>query len=91
MDQGFFRTSENAIKTQIWIAISVCVLVTIMKKHLNLHASRYQILQILGLTIFERIELNQLPTSAPPGAIDLELCNQLKFFDQRWGTTAPFP
>jgi hypothetical protein len=47
----FFDTSENAFKTQSWIALSVYVLVTIVKKGLNLPASPYQILQILGLTV----------------------------------------
>lgn len=50
----FFGTSENAVKTQIWIAISVYVLVAIFKKHLNLNHSLYTILQILSLTLFEK-------------------------------------
>src|SRR5450756_2735154 len=56
----FFGTSENAVKTQIWIAVAVYVLVAIVKKRLNLPASLYQILQILSLTMFERMPLNQL-------------------------------
>jgi len=56
----FFGTSENAVKTQIWIAVSVYVLVAIVKKRLNLPASLYEILQILSLTMFERIPLDQL-------------------------------
>jgi len=52
--------SENAVKTQIWIAVSVNVLVAIFKNRLNLSASLYEMLQILNLTIFERIPLNQL-------------------------------
>jgi len=58
--KAFFGTSENAVKTQIWIAVSVYVLVAIVKKRLNLPASLYQILQILSLTLFERMPLNQL-------------------------------
>jgi len=56
----FFGTSENAVKTQIWIAVSVYVLVAIVKKRLNISASLYEILQILSLTMFERIPLDQL-------------------------------
>ena len=50
----FYGTSENAVKTQIWIAISVYVLVAIFKKNLNLKHSPYTILQILSLTLFEK-------------------------------------
>jgi hypothetical protein len=50
----FYGTSENAVKTQIWIAVSVYVLVAIVRKRLGLEASLYQILQILSLTIFEK-------------------------------------
>jgi len=56
----FFGTSENAVKTQLWIAISVYVHVAIVKKRLNLSASLYEMLQILSLTMFERIPLDQL-------------------------------
>ena len=48
----FFGTSENAVKTQIWIAVSVYVLVAIVKKRLNLSASLYEMLQILSLTTY---------------------------------------
>ena len=54
----FFGTSENAVKSQIWIAVSVYVLVAIVKKRLNLSASLYEILQILSLTMFERVLLS---------------------------------
>ena len=60
--KAFFGTSENAVKSQIWIAVSVYVLVAIVKKRLRLPASLYQLLQILSLTLFERIPLNQLLT-----------------------------
>jgi hypothetical protein len=56
----FFGTSENAVKTQIWIAVSVYVLVAIVKKRLNISASLYEMLQILSLTMFERTPLDQL-------------------------------
>jgi IS4 transposase len=56
----FFGTSENAVKSQIWIAVSVYVLVAIVKKRLKLSASLYEILQILSLTMFERMPVDQL-------------------------------
>ena len=59
----FFGTSENAVKTQIWIAVSVYVLVAIVKKRLNLDASLYTLLQILSLTLFEKITLQQALTN----------------------------
>ena len=55
--QSLFRHSENAVKSQIWIAVSVYVLVAIVKKRLNLSASLYEMLQILSLTMFERMPL----------------------------------
>jgi IS4 transposase len=61
----FFGTSENAVKTQIWIAISTYLLISITKKRLHLdHHSLYEILQILSLSMFETIPINQLLT--PP-------------------------
>ena len=63
----FFGTSENAVKTQIWIAISTYVLIAIAKKRLHLdHHSLYEILQILSLSMFETIPINQLLTPTPP-------------------------
>jgi len=52
--KAFYGTSENAVKTQIWIAVSVYVLVAIVRKKLNAEASLYQILQVLSLTLFEK-------------------------------------
>jgi hypothetical protein len=52
--KAFYGTSENAVKTQIWIAVSVYVLVAIVRKRLGLEASLYQLLQILSLTLFEK-------------------------------------
>ena len=60
--KNFYGTSQNAVKTQIWIAISVYVLVAILKKRLNIPISLYTILQILSVTVFERIPLLQLLT-----------------------------
>ena len=57
--KAFYGTSENAVKTQIWIAMSVYVLVAIIRKRLNLEASLYQILQILSVTLFEKVPILQ--------------------------------
>ena len=54
----FYGTSENAVKVQIWIAVSVYVLVAIIKKRLNLDASLYTLLQVFSVTLFEKIPLN---------------------------------
>jgi hypothetical protein len=59
----FYGTSENAVKAQVWIAVSVYVLVAIMKKRLKIEASLYTILQVLSVTIFERMPLLQVLTS----------------------------
>ena len=77
----FFGTSENAVKTQIWIAVSVYVLVAIVKKRLKLPASLYQILQILSLTMFERMPLNQLLSKINVASAIEESANQLNLFD----------
>jgi len=63
--KAFFCTSENAVKTQIWIAVATYVLIAIIKKRAALPHSLYQILQILSLTMFERTPLNQLLTTIP--------------------------
>ena len=77
----FFGTSENAVKTQIWIAVSVYVLVAIVKKRLNLSASLYEMLQILTLTMFERMPLDQLlAKSNADHNIEISV-NQLNLFD----------
>ena len=77
----FFGTSQNAVKTQIWIAISIYVLVAIIKKRLNLKLELYTILQILSVTIFEKIDILQALTLT--GIVDknIENDNQLKLFD----------
>lgn len=78
--KAFFGTSENAVKTQVWIAVSVYVLVAIVRKRLGLDASLYETLQILSLTMFETTPLNQLLTLAPPEAIPSNSPNQLNLF-----------
>ena len=79
--KAFYGTSENAVKTQIWIAISVYVLVAIIKKHLDLDLSLYTILQILSVTVFEKIPILQLVRYYD---YKFQLCppyNQLTLFD----------
>ncbi len=58
--KAFYGTSENAVKTQIWIAISIYVLVAIARKRLGLEKSLYQILQIFSITSFEKVPILQL-------------------------------
>ena len=77
----FYGTSENAVKTQVWIAISVYVLVAIMKKQLRLQESLYTILQILSVTSFERTSLIQLITERDCKIQEVPACNQLKLFE----------
>ena len=79
--KAFFGTSENAVKTQIWIAVSVYVLVAIVKKRLILSASLYEMLQILSLTMFERIPLDQLFNNIITDDIQALSANQLNLFD----------
>ena len=79
--KAFFGTSENAVKSQIWIAVSVYVLVAIVKKRLKLSASLYEILQILSLTMFERIPLDQLLAQAVTDDIHQISDKQLILFD----------
>ena len=79
--KSFFGTSENAVKTQVWIAVSVYVLVAIVRKRLSLDASLYETLQILSLTMFETTPLHQLLTLDPPGATCSNATNQLNLFE----------
>lgn len=60
--KAFYGTSENAVKTQIWIAISVYVLVAIIKKRMKLDLSLYTILQVFSLTLFEKMPIIQALT-----------------------------
>ena len=77
----FYGTTENAVKTQIWIAITVYVLVAIVKKRLNTDASLYTILQILSLTLFEKTQLDQLLKNMEP-QIDMQNANnQMNLFN----------
>ena len=78
--KAFFGTSENAVKTQVWIAIAVYVLVAIVKKRLKLDASLYTILQLLSLTLFEKTSLNQLLAKIEPDTDTMTNTNQLNLF-----------
>jgi Domain of unknown function (DUF4372)/Transposase DDE domain len=77
----FYGTSENAVKTQIWIAVSVYVLVAIVKKRLNITASLHEMLQILSLTMFEQTPLNTLLSQIHVVQNDGDFANQLKLFN----------
>ena len=79
--KAFFGTSENAVKSQIWIAVSVYVLVAIVKKRLKVAASLYEMLQILSLTMFEKTPLDQLLNRSVEDAISIDACNQLSLFE----------
>ena len=76
----FYGISENAIKTQIWIAVSVYVLVAIIKKRLGLELSLYTILQILSVTLFEKVSLLQVLTELRCQNEEGPFNNQLKLF-----------
>ena len=77
----FFGTSENAVKTQIWIAVSVYVLVAIVRKRLVLEESLYQILQILSLTLSEKVPILQALQPSDSQNESGEDCNQLILFE----------
>lgn len=78
--KSFFGTSENAVKTQVWIAVSVYVLVAIVRKRLKLEASLYETLQILSLTMFETTSLHQLLRLEAPALIATVSPSQLNLF-----------
>jgi len=80
--KAFYGTTENAVKTQIWIAITVYVLVAIVKKRLNIEASLYTILQILRLTLFEKTPLDQLLKNSELQMSPPENDNQLNLFNK---------
>src|SRR6516225_1418492 len=76
----FYGTSENAVKTQIWIAVSVYVLVAIVKKRLNLDAPLYTLLQILSLTLFEKMPILHALSQDHPRTETVDDANQLTLF-----------
>lgn len=79
--KAFYGTSENAVKTQIWIAVSIYVLVAITRKQLGLNASLYQILQILSVTLFEKVPILQVLQASDSQVNLSENPNQLILFD----------
>lgn len=79
--KSFYGTSENAVKTQIWIAISVYVQIAIIKKRLNLEMPLYTFLQILSVTAFEKMPLQQAFAGIDYSLNTEQNCNQLNLFD----------
>ena len=79
--KAFYGTSENAVKTQIWIAVSVYVLVAIVRKRLGLEASLYQTLQILSVTLFEKTPISRAFFDVGSQFDDIDDGNQLYLFD----------
>lgn len=79
--KAFYGTSENAVKTQVWIAISVYVLIAIIKKQLYLNRSLYTILQILSITLFEKMPILQVFSDALPISNEVDLKKQLDLWD----------
>ena len=76
----FYGNSENAVRSQIWIAVSVYVLVAIIKKKLQLDASLYTLLQILSVTLFEKMPLQQAFPDSEYISSESMPCNQLNLF-----------
>lgn len=79
--RAFYGTSENAVKTQIWIAVSMYVLVAIVRKQLELDASLYQILQILSVSLFEKTPISCALQAIDEDANFAKNVNQLILFD----------
>jgi hypothetical protein len=79
--KSFYGTSPNAVKTQVWIAITVYVLAAIIKKQLNLDISLYTFLQILSVTVFEKVPILQLVTENDYRKLELNDKRQLFLFD----------
>ena len=79
--KSFYGTSENAVKTQIWIALSVYVLVAIVRKRLALDVSLYKLLQILSVTLFEKMPISTAVFDVGSQSDDIDDGNQLQLFD----------
>ena len=73
--KAFYGTNPNAVRTQVWSAIAVYLLVAILKKRLHLDASLYTILQILSLTLFEKMPISQALAQPPPAATSPDTLN----------------
>jgi hypothetical protein len=80
--KAFYGTSATAVKTQVWIAVSVYVLVALLKKRLRLPQSLYTILQVLSVTLFEKVPIQQALALLPDTTVEGEACNQLLLFDR---------
>ena len=76
----FYGTSDNAVRTQIWIAVSIYVLVAIVKKRLALDASLYTLLQIFSVTLFEKVPMSQAFFKTTTTFKPDEVANQLNLF-----------
>ena len=79
--KSFYGTSENAVRTQIWVAIAIYALVAIIRKRIDLKPPLYNILQILSVTAFEKVPLNQLLTETDDHDSLAADCNQLVLFN----------
>jgi IS4 transposase len=79
--KAFYGISENAVKTQVWIALSVYVLVAIVKKRLGLEVSLYKFLQILSVTLFEKMPISTAVFDVGPKFEEIDDGNQLELFD----------
>ena len=79
--KAFYGTTDNAVKTQIWIAISVYVLVAIVKKQLNLDQSLYSILQVLSVTLFEKTPILRAFSATETEQEKVSSSNQLHLFN----------
>jgi hypothetical protein len=77
----FLGTSQNAVKTQIWCAVSTYVLIAIVKKELHLHASLYTLLQVLSVSVFEKMPLMQAFSRTDSASAEVATFNQLNLFD----------
>jgi hypothetical protein len=79
--KAFYGTSENAVKTQIWTAISVYVLIALVKKRMNFDITLYTFLQILSVSVFEQVDILKLVTNSVGTIPETYTCNQLNLFD----------
>ena len=77
----FYGTSENAVRTQVWIAVSVYLLIAIIKQRLKIKVTSYTILQFLSVALFEKNQLNQALMNTEILDADSSLCNQLNLFE----------
>ena len=78
--KAFYGTGENAVKTQLWIAVSVYVVVAIVRKRLGLQISLYQILQILSVTLFQKTPILRALQPSDFEDIEFDFANQLNLF-----------